>query len=283
MTHLPYYALEQDRRFPASQTTAQLVADQMEELIQAYAPVSLQEIDTLALLNRVDTKYLLSYTQLAVVLRNLRDNYQILAIGERRIHNYWTLYYDTQDFMLYHAHVTGRAHIYKVRSREYLDTRLSYLEIKHKDPKRRTDKIRLPIEHTCQCLEGECCQFLRDYLPCPAVDLGPALWNTFRRITLVSRSDLERLTIDLDLCFFNPHRSLSLDGVAITEVKQEKLARSSAFVALMRRLGVRRTGFSKYCYGVSQTCSTVKPNTQKRKSLMIDKLQPGGQVYVCSA
>lgn len=280
-THFP--SLEQDSRLWTSQLMAPLPVDQMENLVQAYEQVSLTEIKSVALLNRMDTKYLLSYPQLVAVLNNLRNSYRVLGIGGRRIHNYWTLYYDTQGFELYHAHVTRRAHVYKVRCREYQDTCLSYLEIKHKDPKRRTDKKRLPIERCRQYLDSECCQFLNKYLPCLAGELEPRLWNTFQRITLVSRCALERLTIDLDLRFFNPHRSLSLEGVAVAELKQEIWNRNSPFIAQMRSLGVRQTGFSKYCFGVAQLYSTVKNNTQKRKSMMIHKLQQGEKVYVCSA
>ena len=283
MTNTYPNILDQDHRLPANQLASQQPVDRMEDLVQAYAPVGLQEIGTLALLNRMDTKFLLSYAQLANVLHDLRRDYHILTIGERRIHNYWTLYYDTQGFELYHAHVTGRAHIYKVRSREYLDSHQSFLEIKHKDPKRRTDKKRLPIENSCEYLDGECCQFLREYLPCPAGELKPRLWNTFRRMTLVSCSAGERLTIDLELSFFNPQRSMSLSGIAIAELKQEVFQRNSAFLALLRHLGLRQTGFSKYCFGVAQLYSTVKNNTQKKKSLMIHKLGQGGQVYVCNA
>jgi hypothetical protein len=74
-----------------------------------------------------------------------------------------------------------------------------------------------------------------------------------------------------------------LDGVAIAEIKQEKFNRRSAFVMEMRRLGIHQTGFSKYCFGVAQLYSTVKRNSQKRRALMIDKLQRGGQAYVCNA
>ncbi len=61
----------------------------------------------------------------------------------KRLNHYRTLYFDTPDFELYLLHVNGRADRYKVRSREYTDTHLSYLEVKHRTPKDRTIKERL--------------------------------------------------------------------------------------------------------------------------------------------
>jgi hypothetical protein len=260
-----------------------LPAHDLYELIHGFEPISLREMDSVALLKRVDTKFVLSADQLRSVLRNLCPNYQVLSINHRRIHRYWTLYFDTHGFELYHDHVTGRAEIYKVRSREYLDTHLSYLEVKHKDQKRRTEKIRLPVSCHSDRLDEEMDDFLDTLVPYSAQGLEAKLWNTFKRITLVNQTDLERLTIDMDLCFFNQQRSLVLDGIAIAEIKQEKFNRRSAFAIEMRRLGIRQTGFSKYCFGVAQLYSTVKRNSQKRRALMIDKLQRGGQAYVCNA
>jgi hypothetical protein len=283
MTNMSYRTRDQNPRLPHAFPPVLLPAHHLGDLIHAFEPVSLQEMDSVALLNRVDTKYLLSAAQLATVLRNLRAHYQVLSIADRRVHHYWTQYFDTHGFELYHDHVTGRAEIYKVRSREYLDTQLSYLEVKHKNHKRRTEKSRLPVSYHCDCLDGEMDDFLRGFIRFPSRDLEPKLWNTFKRITLVSQYDQERLTIDVDLCFFNQKRVLFLDGIAIAEIKQEKFKRSSAFVLETRRLGIRQTGFSKYCFGVAQLYSSVKRNSQKAKALMIDKLQHGGQAYVCNA
>jgi len=257
-----------------------LPKNSLDEVTGAFAPISLQEMDSVALLNRVDTKFVLSTSQLITVLDNLRFRYQILSIDHQRIHHYRTLYFDTQGFELYHDHVTGRSEIYKVRSREYLDTQLSFFEIKHKNHKRRTEKSRLPLLSHSECLDRKIDDFLHGFIPFSSHDLEPKLWNTFRRITLVSKAASERLTIDLDLCFFNEQQVLNLEGIAIAEVKQDQFSKDSAFISEMRRQGIRRTGFSKYCFGVSQLYSTVKKNSQKERALMIEKLQHRGQDHV---
>lgn len=248
--------------------------------IQAFAPTSLQEMDAVALLNRVDTKYVLSTGQLLTALKNLRYQYRVLAINGRRAHSYRTLYFDTPDFALYHAHVTGRAERYKVREREYVDTNIAYLEIKYKDWKQRTDKSRLPVPCHTESLDGRMRDFVGGFLPADSRGLEPKLWNTFQRITLVSVNQTERLTIDLDLSFDNGQSLLTLEDIAIAEVKQDRYSRGSAFAMEMRRQGIRETGFSKYCFGASQLFDEVKKNSQKEKALLIGKRNQRGMDHV---
>lgn len=261
--------------------------NRLEKAIEAFEPIRLQEMDAVALLNRVDTKFVLSTSQLLSALHSVRPYYRILTINRQKMHRYQTLYYDTRDFELYHDHVTERADVYKVRSREYVDTRLAYLEVKHKNQKKRTEKSRLPIPCQHGWLDNQMQDFLCGFLPCSGQNLEPKLWNTFRRITLVNKTALERLTIDIDLCFScgssRERRAFTLDGIAIAEIKRDQLCRGSAFVAEMRRQGIHETGFSKYCFGISQLYPSVKANSQKERALLIEKLQHGEQSYVCYA
>lgn len=249
-------------------------------LADAFEPIRLRDMNEVALLNRIDTKFVFSMEQLFSVLSDLRSHYWILSINQHKIHGYRTLYFDTPDFELYYEHVTGRADIYKVRSREYLDTHLAYLEVKHKTPKRRTEKFRLQVANPGERLDEPMQQYLLGSLPVPAQDLQPWLWNTFRRMTLVSKTSLERVTIDLNLSFFHERQALSLDRVVVAEVKQDRFSMQSPFIAEMRRQGIRRMGFSKYCFGVAQLYQGIKKNAQKEKVLMIQKIQHGDLDYV---
>ncbi len=53
--------------------------------------------------------------------------------------------------------------------------------------------------------------------------LEPKLWNTFTRLTLVSKQLCERVTLDVDLAFFTWRaHGLHLDDIAIAEVKMER-------------------------------------------------------------
>ena len=117
--------------------------DKLGDLAEEYSPINLDEMEMVSLLNRKDTKFLMSTHQLLNSMRSLQDDYRILSINGKRLNHYRSLYFDTPDFRLYNMHVNGRADRYKVRSREYTDSQLSFLEVKHKTNKDRTIKDRL--------------------------------------------------------------------------------------------------------------------------------------------
>ena len=110
----------------------------LDGLAAGFAPITLKEMDAVALLNRTDTKFVMTNAQLLSALAAVREDYWMLSVNGRRLNHYRTLYFDTPGFNLYNDHLTGRAERYKVRSREYVDTHLAFLEVKHKTRKDRT-------------------------------------------------------------------------------------------------------------------------------------------------
>jgi len=243
--------------------------------VQNFSPIGLEEMDAVMLLNRTDTKYVLSYQQLSNALNHLSKQYSILTINGIRVQHYRTLYFDTPDFEFYRRQCIGFHHIYKVRTREYLDTHLSFLEVKYKDQKERTDKTRMQTSQFLTGLDTSLDDFLRNCNPYQSQELEPKLWNTFSRITLVSKHNLERLTIDLDLNFHNQTRAFFLDGIAVAEVKQDGFSANSDFINQMRSQGIRPTGFSKYCFGASLLYDHLKHNLMKQKYLLVNKISEG--------
>ena len=91
-------------------------------LVQKFAPITLKEMDAVALLNRIDTKFVLTNRQLLDALAAVQQDYRVLSVNGQRLNHYRTLYFDTPDFDLYRLHVNGRADRYKVRTREYTDS-----------------------------------------------------------------------------------------------------------------------------------------------------------------
>ena len=69
-----------------------------------FRPISLDEMDAVALLNRIDTKFVMSTGQLMSALAALQTDYRILSIDDQRLNHYRTLYFDTPDFELYNLH-----------------------------------------------------------------------------------------------------------------------------------------------------------------------------------
>ena len=247
----------------------------LETLAAGFDPISLKEMEAVALLDRLDTKFVLSSMQLLCVLADISRNYGMLCIGSQRLNPYRTLYFDTPDFELYHAHVNQRAERYKVRSREYASSRLSFMEVKHKTRKGRTVKARLRTAQPVVHMTPEIQHWVGGVSPVPGGALEPKLWNTFKRLTLVSKHDCERVTLDVDLMFYFGGREVALDGLVIAEVKLDACTQASPFLAQMRARRIHPRGFSKYALGVAWLYDQVKRNALKPQRLWIEKMMKG--------
>ena len=245
-------------------------------LLAGFSPITLAEMGGVALQDRTDTKFLLHERDLYEALSRLSQAYRVLDIDGVRLNHYRTLYFDTPDFVLYRQHHAGRRERYKVRSRSYLDSHLSFLEVKHKISCNRTVKSRVATDDLLIQFTPEAGDFLRDRLPLDPDGLEPKLWNEYTRVTLVSKTRVERVTLDLNLSFTDGERTVSLPGVVIAEVKQAGVDRGSDFMRRMRALSVRPTGFSKYCAGVAMTQPAIKHNRLNPQLRLVDQLIHGG-------
>jgi len=192
-----------------------------QELAGGFDLISLVEMDGVALLNRLDTKYVMTTEQLWEALANLQQDYWLLEVDGQRINRYRTLYFDTPGFDLYHAHVNKRPERYKVRSREYADSHLAFLEVKHRTRKDRTIKDRIRTVEQVIAMTPEMTLWLGAVSPVDGSTLEPKLWNSFLRMTLVNKQWCERVTLDLRLAFAIDTRRLQLDSIAIAEVKMD--------------------------------------------------------------
>lgn len=244
-----------------------------------FDPVSLKEMDSVALLDRIDTKYVLSFQQLVYTLKTLAPDYRILSIHGRRLMHYRTLYFDTPEFTLYALHINNRTERYKVRSREYVDSNISFLEVKQRTRKNRTVKQRIPTASQVLQLTVNDGQWLQSVFPYESACLEPKLANSFTRITLVSLEQSERVTLDVDLTFASDCGMRKLEGVCVAEVKVRAQNHTSPFMATMHTSHIRPMGFSKYCMGVSMLYDQVKKNSLKRKMLQVSKIEEGIPCY----
>jgi hypothetical protein len=249
-------------------------------LAARFAPISLAEMGRVALLKRSDTKFVMSLQQLYRTLPALTAHYHILDIDGVRLHHYQTLYFDTADFALYRRHHSGGLNRYKVRYRQYVDSDLCFLEVKLKNNKRQTVKSRMPTPGVAVEFGPRTGHFLHRHVPFDPRAIEPKLWNRFRRVTLVSKRRVERITIDLELSFGCRGQRVAWPGVVVAEVKQPKYSVQSDFVQVMRALGLRPRSFSKYCMGVSLLYDDQVPyNRFKPNHLLIHKLTTEGKAY----
>lgn len=246
-------------------------------VLNQFVPISLAQMDDVALLNRTDTKFVLIDNQLCAALASLTANYQVLDIAGVRCNHYQTLYFDTADFAMYLRHHAGGRERYKVRSRQYVESNLSFLEVKRKTNKNRTVKSRLQTAGIVTGFNSETAYFLHDHLPFAAQALEPKLWNDFTRITLVSKLHQERLTLDLNLRFSHEGHAVALPSLAIVELKQNGFNPDSPLLQRMRALNIHPTGFSKYCLGVAMLYPNIKHNRFKPKLRLVQQLLRGNR------
>lgn len=267
-----------NRRSPQinQQTCTQgiLSLSNLQTLISQLSPIDLKGMENAALLNRVDTKYLLNDDQLLQILAQAQPHYHILDINNQRMHHYRTLYFDTPDFNLYHNHINCRVERYKVRSREYTDTHLAFLEVKHKTLKGQTIKTRLVTGQSVQQLNAQNIQWLHSFTSLVAEDLQPMLWNVFTRITLVHKIYCERITIDRELTFYNTNQRITLNGLVILEIKTPQQRVYSPIAAALRQQHIQPQGFSKYATGAALLNPNLKQNSIKPQLRQIQPYLP---------
>ena len=101
--------------------------------------------------------------------------------------------------------------------------------------------------------------------------LQPSLWVFFSRMTFVSKSLKERLTIDTDIHFKLGLNEKSYPGLAIAELKQERCG-SCFWTNLMKERHFSSFTVSKYCLGVSSLIRGIKQNNFKEKLHQINKV-----------
>ena len=248
----------------------------LEQVLASYSPISLAEMDEVKLLNRVETKFVFKRNDFTDLLSNLAPYYKVVKIDNQLIHNYESLYFDDPNLFLYNEHHRGRPNRFKVRYRRYVDSNLMFFEIKHKR-KGRTAKRRVKVTGINDQL-GMLEKQLLNESEIPNLDLHPVTANSYKRITLVNKTSIERLTFDIDLAFKQNGKEEKLGDIVIAELKQERITRTSPFFKLARKMQLRPLRVSKYCTGLIQMAAphALKYNRFKKKLIHINKLSDYG-------
>jgi hypothetical protein len=248
------------------------VATRFSRPLAELEATTLAGLETVSLLNRVDTKFLLTESQLGAMLPDLARDYLVLDVDGRRLHQYRTLYFDTPGFDLYRRHHAGQAVRYKVRSRAYVDSGLAFFEIKAKNERGRTIKHRLGTETLLTELTPEARALLARHARPSERLVEPKLRNDFIRITLVGKQCAERLTLDLGIQFEFDGRTAILPGVAIAELKQSGIDDRSPFMRRMTEANQYPTSVSKYCVGVALLVQGVEHDAFESKLRAFEQL-----------
>jgi hypothetical protein len=218
-------------------------------------------------MRRKDNKYLFSFQHLSTLLEMVSKDYKVLEIDGFRSQHYHTRYFDTDGREMYHKHHRGLANRHKVRIRKYGSGSLHFLEVKKKNSKGVTTKKRVKTSGMDREVLMKEEEFLASCSPYAGSIIHAAMENDFRRITLVSHAQTERVTLDYGLQFTSKEsgEELSLPGIAIAEIKYENHLVGSALHAALRSLRIKPSRFSKYAIGMALLHSGLKQNRFRSK------------------
>ncbi len=245
----------------------------IDELLTTLDPITLQQMSSVKLMNRTDTKFVTNLQKLERLLEMAQQDYYVQDIDGGRNLEYDTTYFDTRQFDMYTMHQHGHTNRQKIRFRTYCVSGLQFMEVKTKNNHGRTKKKRIEVGDMDLSDETKR-QFLGEHLRYDVDTLVPALNNHFSRITLVNKGKTERLTIDSSLRFNNLQSGEQLDmgPLVIIELKRDGLV-FSPVLEMLRQLRIQPHGFSKYCMGSALTGQDHLPvNRFKRKLIEVNKL-----------
>ena len=177
---------------------------------------------------------------------------------------------------MYLDHHQRRLNRRKVRTRTYLSSGDTYLEIKRKNNRGRTRKKRIPLpadEFSSFSGNRTAAEFISSLTEFEAGALTPSTRTSFSRITLVNNARTERLTIDSGLEFENFRTGLKsgLADAVIVELKQDGYC-SSDIRKILLDLRVKPVRVSKYCIGTVLTVPEIKKSRFIGKIRTIEKL-----------
>jgi len=246
-----------------------------EHILDIFNTISLDEMSSIRLMNRIDCKYLANEDQLSQLLKMAREQYMVQSIDGIHQSEYSTQYLDDRFNTMYLNHHNGRLTRQKVRIRTYIDTNDNFFEIKLKNNHGRTKKKRIHLTGADTYQQEGAARFLEQnaMLSISLSDLTPKVANHFKRITLVNNAKTERLTIDRQLSFHNVETGLdrNMDNLVVIEVKRDGNT-YSPIQDLLRELRIFPSGFSKYCIGMALTTPGIKRNLFNERIRKIEKI-----------
>lgn len=250
-----------------------MMDDKINALLSRLHPITLDEMSSIRLMNRIDTKFVTNKSMLQKLLALTEGKYYAQEINGDRICPYRTMYWDTPDHKFYFTHQCQHYPRNKVRVRTYLESDLTFLEVKKKNNHGRTKKSRIQVSPDEPLEKPVVDAFLEKKVGMELSSMKKVVQNTFDRITLVNYGKTERLTIDMNIHFDNAETGITCDtgDLVVVELKRDGNIYSPV-KEMLRLLRIKPCGFSKYCVGMVLTNHEIKQNLLKPKIKIIDKL-----------
>jgi hypothetical protein len=217
--------------------------------ISDYDGIGLSEIEGKNLLERIDRKYIIKVADVDIILSNALEYYNVLEINGQRNMPYETVYYDKPGYDFYHHARLKRPNRFKIRYRKYKINDLEYFEIKQKVRGTSTLKYRTTLDQAIDPTQ-QISAFLETH-NLKVGDYNTTLKVDYNRICLVSKTENERITIDTNLRITDFTNEMSFDGMAIVEVKSNKIYSKNNITNTLKELGYQAISCSKYCIGLA--------------------------------
>jgi hypothetical protein len=240
--------------------------------IAALPAISLADLDaTWSMTRRFDTKFMLERSVVDKFLTGSTANFTALEIDGARAFTYRTTYFDTPDLLLYRDHAQRRSRRVKVRTRLYVESQRTRLEVKAKLGNGQTHKILFEDRAELGRQEiPQVDQAISEIYPTArysnlASELVQSAVTTFERSTIINTNGAERFTIDSSLVLdSNGQRFELLPELVLVEVKS--LDPISETVRQLRKLGMHPTSFSKYCAAI-EVARDARPRVHRETTL----------------
>lgn len=248
--------------------------------LQLLPAIGLEELNSeAALQTRVDRKYLVPTRLARELLATAGTGMRVLEMEGSRSFAYDSVYFDTAALDSYLLAAHGRRRRYKIRTRTYVDTAVSFLEVKTEGAREATVKERIPyqLEDRSQ-LTAEGLAYVRETLAAavgsvPAGALGPVIETRYHRTTLYLPESGSRATIDTGVTWQCPGEpAWVLADAVILETKS-----GSTAGPLDRHLwanGVRPSRISKFATGMAALRPGLPANRWHRTLCRTMALRP---------
>ncbi|MFN8020673.1 MAG: polyphosphate polymerase domain-containing protein [Acidimicrobiales bacterium] len=242
----------------------QVDAHRLADLVASAPSVDLADVEEhAALLTRVDRKYALDRVTAEAVVERLVPRAAVMTVADGRTFWYRSVYFDTPDLESYRRAATQRRLRWKVRTRSYVESGTTFVEVKQRGTRGVTEKqrISLPLDSTPEHLGPISCEWIDDTLARRGVgaSLAPACTTGYQRTTLVDLDSTTRATIDTSIVL----GGAETPELVIVEVKSPN--GSSWFDRVLRDAGARPGSVSKFGLAMAASHPELPANRWRRQ------------------
>jgi len=220
-----------------------------------FEPISLSKMNaTASLLERIDTKYILTEKKFQEIMPELEKDFFILNINWKSIFTYDSVYMDTENYDFYKQHQNEEKSRTKIRTRLYKDSDMAFFEYKQKvNWLTRKFRYLFPSDEHGKMTKWKTRFFewvyASFYWKLPE-KIFPSLKSEYNRLTLCSKKSSERITIDFNIKVKDlrseSQENTELNNLVIIESKS--LNKKSESKEIMKKVKIKPiSNCSKYC------------------------------------